>query len=117
MTTPQSWRHERHLLSPDQESPQRRPIGRRLGLGLFIAGFALVGFAQVEAATLDIDSASWQSSERRLRAEGSAPAKVKVKLVNAYNPSQVLGYDEAEDDGDWSIKKEGPARYPVGCAP
>ena len=50
MTTPQSWRHERHLLSPDQESPQRRPIGRRLGLGLLIAGFALAGFAQVEAA-------------------------------------------------------------------
>ncbi|MGB8143593.1 MAG: hypothetical protein WCF05_00215, partial [Chromatiaceae bacterium] len=112
MTTPQSWRHERHLLSPDQESPQRRPLGRRLGLGLLIAGFALAGFAQVQAATLDIDSAYWKSSERRLRAEGSAPAKVKVKLVNAYNPSQVLGYDEAEDDGDWSIKKYRPSPVP-----
>ncbi len=75
MTTPQSWRHERHLLSPDQESPQRRPIGRRLGLGLLIAGFALAGFAQVEAATLDIDSASWKSSERRLRADGQRPGQ------------------------------------------
>ena len=114
MTIPQSWRHERHLLSTDQESPQRRPLGRRLGLGLFIASFALVGFAQVQAATLDIDSAYWKSSERRLRAEGSAPAKVKVKLVNAYNPSQVLGYDEAEDDGDWSIKRDRPS--PVPCS-
>ena len=113
MTTPQSWRHERHLLSPDQESPQRRPIGRRLGLGLLIAGFALVGFAQVQAATLSIDSASWQSSERRLRATGSAPAKVRVRLVNAFNPSQVLGSDEAEDDGDWSIRKDRPS--PVPC--
>lgn len=114
MTIPQSWRHKRHLPGPDQESPQRRPFGRRLGLGLLIAGFALAGFAQVEAATLDIDSAYWKSSERRLRAEGSVPAKVKVKLVNAYNPSQVLGYDEAEDDGDWSIKKYGPS--PVPCS-
>jgi hypothetical protein len=38
MTTPQSRRHERHFLSPDQESPQRRPKGRRLGLGLLKAG-------------------------------------------------------------------------------
>ena len=114
MTIPQSWRHERHLLCPDQESPQRRPLGRRLGLGLLIAGFALAGFAQVEAATLSIDSASWQSSERRLRANGSAPAKVKVKLVNAYNTSQVLGTDEAESDGDWSIRKDRPS--PVPCS-
>ncbi len=114
MTIPQSWRHERHLLSPDQESPQRRPLGRRLGLGLFIAGFALAGFAQVQAATLSIDSASWQSSERRLRANGSAPAKVRVKLVNAYKPDQVLGTDEAESDGDWSIRKDRPS--PVPCS-
>ncbi|MFZ1575444.1 MAG: Calx-beta domain-containing protein [Chromatiaceae bacterium] len=40
MTTPQSRRHERHFLSPDQESPQRRPKGRRLGLGLLMAGLA-----------------------------------------------------------------------------
>ncbi|MBP9602809.1 MAG: PKD domain-containing protein [Chromatiaceae bacterium] len=84
-----------------------------MGLGLLIAGFALVGFAQVQAATLSIDSASWQSSERRLRATGSAPAKVRVRLVNAFNPSQVLGSDEAEDDGDWSIRKDRPS--PVPC--
>ena len=113
MTIPQAGRYERSLFSSAQASPRRRPIGGRLGLGLLLAGFALAGFAQVEAATLNIDSAYWKSSERRLRAEGGAPAKVKVKLVNAYNPSQVLGYDEAEDDGDWSIKKEGPS--PVPC--
>ena len=40
MTTPQSRRHERHIPSPDQASPQRRPKGRRLGLGLLKAGLA-----------------------------------------------------------------------------
>lgn len=125
MTTPQPWRHERHLPGPDQGSPPRRPLGRRLGLGLIIAGFALAGFAQVEAAdndgvassaaiALSIDSASWNNRERRLRATGNAPAKVRVKLVNAYNPAQVLGSDEAEDDGDWSIKKDRPS--PVPCS-
>ena len=43
MTTNPLGRDERHCLSPDPKSPQRRFLGPCLGLGLLIVGFALAG--------------------------------------------------------------------------
>jgi PKD repeat protein len=62
---------------------------------------------------ISIDSASWDSREKRLRASGHGKPLAKVTLVNAYDPSQKLDDDEVEQDGIWSISKERPS--PVPC--
>ncbi|WP_296809344.1 PKD domain-containing protein [Thiocapsa sp.] len=63
---------------------------------------------------LRIDSASWDSRERRLRVSGHGTPRAKVTLVNGYAPEQELDDDEADErDGAWSIREERPR--PVPC--
>ena len=92
---------------------------------LFAAGLALAdderdrhgdadGGRGSSPSPLRIDSASWDSRERRLSVSGHGTPRAKVTLVNAYAPAQTLGDDEADGrDGAWSIRKERPR--PVPC--
>ena len=82
---------------------------------LFAAGAALADDERGSSPSpLRIDSAVWDSRERRLGVSGHGTPRAKVTLVNAYAPAQTLDDDEADGrDGAWSIREERPR--PVPC--
>ena len=61
---------------------------------------------------LDIDYASWDSRRERLQVRGDRSRDTRVTVVNADDPSQVLGADD-DDDRDWRVRARDPS--PVPC--
>ena len=50
---------------------------------------------QASAATLSIARATWDDARKRLNVAGTSTPQATVSLVNAYDPSQLLGSDTA----------------------
>jgi ABC-type transporter Mla subunit MlaD len=48
---------------------------------------------QASAATLSIARATWDDARKRLNVAGTSTPQATVSLVNAYDPSQLLGSD------------------------
>ena len=65
------------------------------------------------SATLTINSAEWDSGDDRLRVRGDKSRRATVTVVNAFDPSQVIGRDRDDDDDSWRVRREDPE--PVPC--
>ena len=81
----------------------------------FSAGFARADRDEaedLEGPALTITQAEWKSSPQRLAVEGRGSNGATVTVVNADDPSQVLGSDQVEDRS-WETATERPA--PVPC--
>ena len=86
-----------------------------LALGLVAAAWGGQALADDEgggSSSLTISTAEWRSSENRLDVSGTGNRRRSVTVVNAYDPSQVLGSDEIGYRG-WSIRDYRPS--PVPC--
>ena len=66
-----------------------------------------------DSSALTISRAEWDAGDRRLRVEGDKDRRAAVTVVNAYDPSQVLGNDNDTEDRDWRVRVRRPS--PVPC--
>ena len=65
-------------------------------------------------ASLTISRANWSGGRNRLQVSGTGSPRTRVTVVNAYDPSQILGSDRASrNSGVWSITRSQPD--PVPC--
>ena len=86
-----------------------------LALGLVIAAWGGQALADDEgggSSSITISTAEWRSRENRLDVSGTGNRRRSVTVVNAYDPSQVLGSNEIGYSG-WSIRDYRPS--PVPC--
>ena len=64
------------------------------------------------SATLTIERAEWDDDDERLRVRGDKSENATVTVANAFDPSQVIGRDN-DDDDEWRVRRENPE--PVPC--
>jgi len=66
--------------------------------------------SSLSSPDFSIEEATWDDEDRKLKVKGERDEDMTITVVNAANPSQVLGRD---DDDDWRIRSRHPS--PVPC--
>jgi hypothetical protein len=88
----------------------------RVSLLLSLAAGALVIPGTVLAGDdgdrLIVKEVKWEAGDSKLKAAGKGNKRQTVSLVNAFNPSQVLGQEQIDDE-EWKISSRQPS--PVPC--
>ena len=85
------------------------------GSVLMLPGQALAqGYGHGNGASqFRITNVKWDQKKRQLTVQGRKERKKTVKVVNAYDPSQVIGTDRDRGDPTWRVVKRNPR--PVPC--
>ena len=65
------------------------------------------------SSRLTIDQAEWSNGRDRLTVEGRKDRRASVTVVNAFDPTQVIGSDNDTRDRDWRVRASNP--NPVPC--
>ena len=65
-----------------------------------------------DSPSFTIEEAVWDSDDRRLKVKGERDDEMTITVVNADDPTQVLGRDN-DDEDDWRIRSRRPS--PVPC--
>ena len=91
----------------------RRLLAAGATLVVAIAGAGAQPSSDEGAATsLRIDRARWDGGDARLEVRGDKSRAADVTVVNAFDPSQVLGSARL-DDSEWRVRTRAPS--PVPC--
>jgi len=91
----------------DLSGPRWGPLWRRGLLCITFLSLSLVSVGQVMAqdgASFSIDSAQWSPERRRIEVKGSRDRGVTITVVNAGDPTQVIGRDRDRRDNDWRVR-------------
>ena len=110
-------------------TPSKPPTSGRIwhwggvAAALVVSGTSLLTPGMVQAdddeggrrsSSLTINTPEWRSSRNRLEVSGRGTSRETVTVVNAYDPSQVLGSDDiSRRSNRWSIRDYRPS--PVPC--
>ena len=111
-------------LHEPRNNQRNAPLCRRfpgtVAMTLALTGALTFGFSAAGADDGHSDGhdyrlkeAEWKAGKHKLKIKGKAPEDTLVTVKNAYDPSQVIGRDEANDDDKWKTTSKNPS--PVPC--